>query len=155
MKRILPVFFIQFFSRLLISLVLIFSFLAQTAEAAGVKSVQRGTATFTSGTNRIPVTLSPAVDPNKTIVWSGVPHGGGRSSGTAPNDTRIAFDLESGTTLALERLGSPTSTPVVEWQAVEFASGVSVQRGLRSLTTAETTVNVTLPNAVDLTKSFV
>ncbi|MGE5693554.1 MAG: hypothetical protein ACM3YF_07235, partial [Candidatus Zixiibacteriota bacterium] len=36
-----------------------------TARAASVKSVQRGTATFTSGQNTLPVTLT-AVDPTKT-----------------------------------------------------------------------------------------
>lgn len=127
----------------------------QSADAAVIKNVQRGSVTFTSGANRMPVTLSAAVDPTKTIVWGGISHGGGRSAGSNPNDSRIAFDLESATTLALERLGSPATAPVVEWQVVEFATGVSVQRGLRSLTTAETTVNVTLPTAVDLTKSFV
>ncbi|MGH7831228.1 MAG: hypothetical protein ACREP8_13745, partial [Candidatus Binatia bacterium] len=98
------------------------------------------------------VTLSPAVDPTKTIVWGGIPHGGGRLGSSNANATRIAFDLESSTILALERLGSPANSPVVEWQAVEFSSGVSVQRGLHSLTTSQTTVNVTLPTAVDLTK---
>ena len=125
------------------------------AEAASIKNVQRGTVTFTSGANRMAVTLSLAVDPSKTIVWGGISHGGGRFSTAGANATRIAFDLESSTTLALERLGSPANSPVVEWQAVEFDSGVSVQRGLRSMTTAETTVNVTIPSSVDLNKSFV
>jgi YD repeat-containing protein len=148
-----------FYSLLVVPLLLFCSFLPKISEAAGIKSVQRGTVTFTSGANRMAMTAPDlqAVDPTKTIVWGGIVHGGGRVSGSNPNDSRIGFDLESGTTLALERLGtSPASTPVVEWQAVEFLSGVSVQRGLRSFTTAQTTVNVTLPTPiVDLSKSFV
>ena len=101
------------------------------------------------------ITLSPAVDPTKTLVWGGLPHGGGRFGSSNANSTRLAFDLESSTTLALERLGSSSHTPTVEWQAVEFSSGALVQRGLYSMTTSETAANVTLPTAVDLTKSFV
>ncbi|HEU4341099.1 MAG TPA: hypothetical protein VFU31_05965, partial [Candidatus Binatia bacterium] len=103
----------------------------------------------------MPVSLSPAVDPAKTIVWGGISHGGGRHSSANANATRIAFDLESSTTLALERLGFPSNSPVIEWQAVEFVSGVSVQRGVRFLTSSETSANVTLPVAVDLSRSFV
>ncbi len=123
--------------------------------AAQIKTVRRGSVTFTSQVNRMAVSLSPAVDPSKTIVWGGISHGGGRSGGANANDSRVGFDLESTSTLALERLGSPSSTPILEWQVVEFESGVSVQRGLRTLSTSEATVNVPLPTAVDLTKSFV
>jgi hypothetical protein len=157
MKPERPFFPLKVFILVVIFALVICSFLPKVSEAAGIKSVQRGTVTFTSGANRMAVT-SPAfqpVEPSKTIVWGGIVHGGGRVSGANPNASRIAFELESGTTLALERLGSPTSTPVVEWQAVEFATGVSVQRGVRSLTTTETTVNVPIPTNVNINKSFV
>jgi hypothetical protein len=112
-----------FLPRVFYLLIILASFfhspLIERAEAAGIKNVQRGTVTFTSGANRMPV-ISPAfqpVDRTKTIVWGGVVHGGGRVNSANPNASRIAFELESDTVLALERLGSPTSTPVVEWQA--------------------------------------
>src|SRR3972149_2828630 len=44
---------------------------AVTGQAAVIKSVQRGTATFASGQNTLPVVLT-AVDPTKTIVWGGI-----------------------------------------------------------------------------------
>jgi hypothetical protein len=113
----------KLFYLLIIPASFLYPFLIEGAEAAEIKSVQRGTVTFASGANRMAVTAPSlqAVDPTKTIVWGGIVHGGGRVSGANPNDSRIGFDLESGTTLALERLGtSPASTPVVEWQAVEF-----------------------------------
>jgi hypothetical protein len=157
MKLRRQLFLPKLFYLLIISASFLYSHLIDSAEAAGIKSVQRGTVTFTSGANRMPV-ISPAfqpVDRTKTIVWGGVVHGGGRVNSANPNASRIAFELESDTVLALERLGSPTSTPVVEWQAVELVSGVFVQRNVQSLTTTQTTVNVPLPTTVDINKSFV
>lgn len=64
--------------RLLTSLVLFLpTLIAGTVDGAGIKSVQRGSVTFTTGTNRMPVTLPTTIDPNKTIAWGGIVHGGG------------------------------------------------------------------------------
>ena len=123
------------------------------AQAAVTKSVQRGTATFASGQNTLPVTLT-AVDTTKTIVWGGINWGGGRNSSSDPRDTRVGFQLADSTTLNLQRLGSPTQGTVVEWQAIEFASGASVQRGTTSFATTNATLNVPI-TAVNLSESFV
>ena len=47
---------------------------------------------------------------------------------------------------------SNSNNNTISWEIYEFASGVTVQRG--SVNTATNPTNVTLPNAVDLSKSF-
>lgn len=121
---------------------------AGQTEAAVIQSVQRGTATFVSGQNTLPVVLT-AVDTTRTIVW-----GGGRINISDPNASRVGFQLSGGTTLNLQRLGSPAYATVVEWEAIEFASGVSVQRRDTVFGAATTTVNVPI-SAVNLSESFV
>src|SRR3989304_3517237 len=87
-----------------VSLGLLGVFLGTTGQvqAAVINSVQRGMATFASGQNTLPVTLT-AVDPTKTIVWGGINWGGGRFDNADPNATRVGFDLASSSTLNLER----------------------------------------------------
>jgi len=143
-------------SCLLILLLSIFCpFLLEPSEAAIIKNVQSGSVTFGSGANRKPVTLPQPVVADKTIVWGGITHGGGRTGNPNPEAGRIAFELESGTILALERLGASTATPTVEWQAVEFESGVFVQRGMRILSSTDTTVTEPILIPIDPLKSFV
>ena len=126
---------------------------AEVSHGAIIKTVQRGSATYTSGQNTLPVTLT-AVDTTKTIAWGGINWGGGRNSSADPRDTRVGFQLGNSTTLNLQRLGAPTSATIVEWQAIEFLSGVSVRRGTSSFATGTSTFNVTIP-AVSLSESFV
>jgi hypothetical protein len=115
--------------------------------------VQRGAASFSSGQNTLPVALT-AVDPSKTIVWGGINWGGGRYANPFPRATRVGFGLLDSTILNLQRLGAPSDLTVVEWQAVEFVSGVAVQRGKASLLSTDLTVNVPV-NAVNIAQSFV
>src|SRR5574341_28251 len=122
-------------------------------QSASLKSVQSGTATFDSLQNTHPLTLS-AVDTSKTIVWGGISWGGGRFNSASANATRFGFELANGSTLNLQRLGSPTQRTVGEWYAAEFITGVTVRRGKASFTSTTATMNVTIP-AVDLTKTFV
>ncbi len=126
---------------------------AEQTQAAVIQSVQRGTATFASGQNTLPVTLT-AVDPTKTIVWGGINWGGGRINISDANASRVGLQLSGATTLNLQRLGSPAYATVVEWQAIEFASGVNVQRRDTVFGAATTTVNVPI-SAVNLSESFV
>ncbi|HXF49424.1 MAG TPA: Ig-like domain-containing protein, partial [Verrucomicrobiae bacterium] len=132
---------------------LLFFGVFSSIQAASVKSVQRGQATFASGQNTLPVTLT-AVDPTKTIVWGGINWGGGRINSSTANSNRVGFQLSGATTLNLQRLGSPTQATIVDWQAIEFNSGVSVQRRDTTFGTATTTVNVPIA-AVNLSESFV
>jgi hypothetical protein len=121
--------------------------------AAVIQSVQRGTATFASGQNTLPVTLA-VVDPAKTIVWGGINWGGGRINISDPNASRVGFQLSNGTTLDLQRLGAPAYATAVEWQAIEFAAGVAVQRRDTTFAVGTTTINVPI-SAVNLSESFV
>lgn len=123
------------------------------AEAAVIKSVQRGTATFASGQNTLPIALT-SVDTTKTIVWSGINWGGGRINISDPNASRAGLQLSGATTLNLQRLGAPAYATVVDWEAIEFQSGVSVQRRDTTFGAATTTVNVPI-TAVNLSESFV
>ncbi|MCI0596191.1 MAG: Ig-like domain-containing protein, partial [candidate division Zixibacteria bacterium] len=135
------------------AVLLLFWGVFSSAEAASVKSVQQGQAIYSAGQNTLPAALS-AVDPTKTIVWGGINWGGGRINTSNANSNRVGFDLASGTTLNLQRLGSPTQATVVDWQAIEFTSGVSVQRGAVTFGSADTTVNVPI-SSVNLSESFV
>lgn len=126
---------------------------AGQAQAAVIQSVQRGTAAFASGQNTLPVVLT-AVDTTRTIVWGGINWGGGRIGISDANASRVGYQLSNGTTLNLQRLGAPAYATVVEWQAIEFSSGVSVQRRDTVFGAATTTVNVPI-SAVNLSESFV
>jgi hypothetical protein len=123
------------------------------AIAAEVKSVQKGTATLAPGVNTLPVALT-AVDPTKTFVWGGINWGGGSGANSDANVTRVGFELANPTTLNLQRLDDPNSTATVDWYAVEFTSGVTVQRWKTSFASSELTKNVTIA-AVSLAQSFV
>src|SRR3989337_1463897 len=96
------------------------------AQGAAIKSVEKGTATFASGQNTLPVTITK-VDTSKTIVWGGISWGGGRFASSNANGTRFGFQLADSTTLNLQRLGSPAQATVAEWYVAEFTSGGSVQ----------------------------
>ncbi|MEW5874480.1 MAG: Ig-like domain-containing protein, partial [Candidatus Zixiibacteriota bacterium] len=126
---------------------------AAPTQAAIIQSVQRGSSNIGASQNTLAVGLTP-VDPTRTIVWGGIPWGGGRANSNAPNVTRVGFDLANSTTLNLQRLGSPGTAADVEWQAIEFASGVTVQRGVSAFGTTTTTVNVPI-TAVTLSETFV
>ena len=123
------------------------------SRGAGIKSVQKGTATFASGQNTLPVTITK-VDTSKTVVWGGISWGGGRFASSNANSTRFGLQLADSTTLNLQRLGSPTIATVAEWYVAEFTSGVSVKRGTAAFATATSILNVTIPT-VDTTRSFV
>ncbi|MCI0532574.1 MAG: hypothetical protein L0Y74_11635, partial [candidate division Zixibacteria bacterium] len=128
-------------------------FCGNYAQGAVVKSVQKGTATFASGQNTLPIVITK-VDTSKTIVWGGISWGGGRFASSNSNATRFGFQLADSTTLNLQRLGAPTIATVAEWYVAEFSSGVSVKRGTAAFATGTSILNVTIPT-VDTTKSFV
>src|SRR6185369_12135873 len=59
--------------------------------------------------------------------------------------------LTNATTVTFARSGT-SGAVTIKWYVAEFTSGVSVQRGSAVLSTS--TTDVTLPTAVDLSKSF-
>ncbi len=109
-----------------------------------VNSIQKGTATLGGGSASTAAVIT-AVDPSRAfLVFSVRENLGDPESGT------VTGRLASPTSVVFERIGT-TGTITLEWSVVDFASGVSVQRG--TLAMGATTVNVPI-SAVDLAKSF-
>jgi len=92
----------------------------------------------------VPIT---SVEANKSFVVFGT-----RTNTDDPDETQVAGDFTPGRNdqLTFSRNGT-LSSATVQWYVVEFANGVTVQRGSTSLTGTTTTTGI---NAVDLTKAF-
>ena len=112
-----------------------------------VKQVLRGT-TSTAGSS-VAVTLSPAVDPARSIILFSVKND---QSSVWDYATRANFD--SGSQITFYRSGN-TGTLYISWEVVEFtnASGVLVQHGSSALSAASTQIN--LGTSVDTGKSWI
>ncbi len=117
--------------------VLLAVFSCASAEAVQIKQVQSGWVRFAAADATKTVTLTKpngvAVDPLKSISMINPTGGYGTSSPTS-SDKNYFFTsalASSGidTTLTIQRPAGPTVAMMVYWQVVEFASGVSVQRG--------------------------
>lgn len=92
---------------------------------ARVGSVQRGTTTSTA--DGITTETISAVEPTTSFVQWSV-----RSNSSKPGNSVVLADLSSATTIDFIRQ-TDTATPppiVIEWTVVEYACGVTVQRGL-------------------------
>ncbi len=114
-------------------------------ESVVLDDIQKGTATIANGSSSTTATIN-AVDPTKTFLTFTV--GGGAPS---PSSMTITGELTNATTLTFARVGT-TGPLTIEWSVVEFASGVSVQRG--STTLGATTTDVPI-SSVALSRSFV
>lgn len=113
-----------------------------------IKSVQRGQTTIPINQATVNVTIN-AVDMSKTFVVCEVTaqYTGAEEEG----QTTASVHLASSTQISVRRVaGSSTQAVYVTWQVIEFVSGVSVQRGFTSTTSASTTVTI---SAVDMSKS--
>ncbi len=86
------------------------------------------------------------VDPTRAFVvcWSEAPY--------SDPAIRVTCELSASAVTLTNTEANPSQG--VQWYVVEFPSGVSVQRGLATFATTDSTVNVPL-TTVDLTKSFV
>jgi len=120
-------------------------FLATAAQAAPVKSTQTGTTLLNAGATSRIVTLPAEVDPGKAFLVFGL-----SESSNQPQNGNVSGQLTGRKTLSFERSGS-SGVVTINWHVVEFAGGVSVQRG--SVALSATTVNVPI-GTVNLTKSF-
>ncbi|MGH2570390.1 MAG: FlgD immunoglobulin-like domain containing protein [bacterium] len=120
-------------------------FLAATllheAQAATIQGVQSGTAT--SSANGVVTVPIAAVNPAKSFLMFGTRHADNR-----PPASMVRGRIASATTLEFGRTTSATDTTTiaVRWYVVEYAAGVSVQRGAIGQVAA--TTNVTLPTPV-------
>ncbi|MCP4967152.1 MAG: tandem-95 repeat protein, partial [bacterium] len=106
--------------------------------------IQKGTATIDGGSFSTTATIS-AVDLTKSFLVFSV-----RENTSYADEGLVAGQLTDSTTVAFER-NYATSTITIEWSVVEFASGVTVQRG--SSTPSATVTDIPIA-AVDLTRSF-
>ena len=117
---------------------------ASPGESVVLDDIQSGTATIAGGSSSTSVTIA-AVDPTKAFLTFSV-----RGSNTSPENLSVSGRLSNSTTVAFDRVGT-SGNVTIEWSVVEFASGVAVQRG--TVTPSSANTNVTIAS-VDLTKSF-
>ena len=116
--------------------------------AATVRSLQSGTAT-SSANGTLTVTIA-AVDTTKAALFFETRHNSNR-----PVASTVRGKLSSSTTIDFVRVTNeaPAASIVIQWYVVEWASGVSVQRG--ETTQSATTVNVTISAVTAVAQSFV
>ena len=122
---------------LLISLVLL---PVHTLHAAEVKVIYKGSAVSTNeGT--VTVNLPAPVDMSKSVLFFQTRHNSDR-----PPGSMVRGVLTSPTQLNFIRVTNQSSTINIEWQLVEWATGVKVQRG--SINQTSTVLNIGLPDPV-------
>lgn len=90
--------------------------------AADVASVQRGTAQ-SSAAGTITIPLATAVDASRSVLFFSTRHSSDRPTGSMLRGTL------NGASVSFTRVSNETSVIDINWTVVEFASGVSVQRG--------------------------
>jgi hypothetical protein len=117
----------------------------------GVK-VQHGQTTLSSTTTNVAITPVAALD-QAFVLWSKTPVS--TETTTDQNDVLVA-ELTTTSNLQLRANGVP-NTHVVWWQVIEYTdtADINVQKGTTTMTGAATSQTVTLPTAVDPTKTFV
>ena len=98
--------------------------------AAEVSSLQRGTAQST-GNGDVVVTLPQSVDPSRSVLFFSSRHNSDR-----PPGSMLRGRLSGSTTVTFTRVSNQTSAIDINWTVVEFASGVSVQRGTFNMTSS-------------------
>lgn len=106
--------------------------------------IQKGSVVLANGSSSTTVTID-AVDMAKSFLTFSL-----RADRAVPDDVHVTGVLTNATTVTFAR-ADVDSDVTIEWSVVEFASGVTVQRGTVAATS--TTVDVPIA-AVDLTTSF-
>jgi hypothetical protein len=117
------------------------------AEAAILKRVHEGTTTVTS-TSGNTITLE-LPDASKAFVVCSRRNTNSRSNARATcvlSDNSLYIDVGTATA---------NNSVIVAWYVAEFEDGVTVQRNTAAFASGATSVAVTLPTAVDCSKSFV
>jgi hypothetical protein len=119
--------------------------------ACGV-SVQRGQVAQTAGTVDIPITSVGAVS-RAFVTWSKTPQ---NTDASWDQGQPVLMRLTSPTNLRL-RAQVPNPNHIIWWQVVQFTNpgDVAVQEGTTSLPGATLSTTVTLPAAVDVSRTFV
>src|SRR3954452_5505142 len=119
----------------------------------GVK-VQRGEASLAAG-GPVEVPITPVGSVSQAFVTLSKNPGAGDQTWDA-SDAQVA-ELTSTSNLEIRTYGGVQTGHVVSWQVIEFTSSAfgRVQKGSTALTGGALSTTVTLPSAVDATKSFV
>ena len=115
-------------------------------------SVQYYSSRQTSGTT-FDITLGTEVDPNRSLVIGGM-WWDLATDVSLDNEFVYRIELIDGTTVRHTRAVATTNPAEVGGHVIEFNDGVRVQRGVGTLGTTTTVLNVTLGTAVDSAKSF-
>ncbi len=113
---------------LLIGLLVLFMLGALTpdAEAVQVKRVQRGIANFDTDDVAALASLTYSVDQTKSIILLNV---SGDSVSNNDQNWFYTADFADNTSISIDRAGGNSPSSVV-WQVIEFADGVTIQRGI-------------------------
>ncbi|MEM9132958.1 MAG: hypothetical protein AAF962_18850, partial [Actinomycetota bacterium] len=119
--------------------------LVHTPGSVVLDRVQSGGVVLADGSSSVTATID-GVDPAASFLVFSV-----RGDDSTPSGFSITGALTDSTTLTFDRTGS-TGDVTIEWSVAEFASGVSVQRGVATLTSNSTDVAV---SAVPTGRSFV
>src|SRR5437588_12118218 len=109
----------------------------ESASAAGVRSVQSGTQAMSSAA--VNVTIASVTTSRAFVLCN-------NRTNLSDATNRVRCDLTGPTTLTITT-GAANATNFVSWQVIEFATGVSVQRGTQTFATADTSFNVTIASA--------
>ncbi len=123
---------------------LLILFAPALVQAAAVRSLQRDTLILGSSETTASVTID-AVDPARSILFVNASCNNGH-----PYTYLIGSELSSATTVAFHRRSSGAAAEIA-WKVIEFAEGVTVQRGYADM--AGATLDQTI-NAVDPDRSF-
>ena len=115
---------------------------------AVIKSVRRGSATILSGLTSAAITI-PTIDPAKSVLMISFT---ADSGGEEPRLSVCSCRISSPTELTFYRRIQSAQRLLIKWQVIEYASGVSVQRG----TLSGTGVSFAAPiSSIDTTRSYV
>ncbi len=116
------------------------------AAADGI-TMQSGTAV--SNNSGVTTATITAVDPAKAFLMFSI-----RSNQNVPRDSMVRGELTNGTTVSFYRNTINTNRPInIEWSVVEYACGVTVQRGAQG-GSGGTVQDIALPITIDSSQSF-
>jgi hypothetical protein len=109
-----------------------------------VTGVQQLAATLTTANTSDTATLSPGVDPTRSLVF----YGGSETASTTFSNSYYRAELTDATTVTLTRTGTAVASRTVNATVVEFAPGVlrAVRRGTVAVASA-TSADATIPFA--------
>ena len=127
------------------ALLLITSLLTPARAGAQTQATQSGTATIANGSASTTATITSVEMTRTFLVFSTT------LDDANPANTQVRGELTNSTTLTFTRSGT-TGAVTIKWSVVEYATGVTVQRGTTSSVTG-TTNNITIAS-VNTSKSF-